>query len=92
MLSLLLDLQAITKGYAIMFTKETVACPVCRGLLGYRAKNEACSFVCRECRWIYCWNEKGKLGQPIKVEDKRKPEVCDCGGCQARDEKKASKI
>lgn len=70
-----------------MFPKPTVVCPVCDEKLGYLVKGEVCSFVCRECQWIFTWDGKGKLGKPIQVNGK-KPQVCGCGGCQARDEKK----
>lgn len=70
-----------------MFAKTLVLCPVCDTTLGYAVRNEVCSFVCRECQWIFTWDRKGKLGKPIKLNFK-KPDTCDCGSCRWRDENK----
>lgn len=67
---------------------KTLFCPVGNHIeLGYLVKGEVCSFVCRECGWIFTWDKKGKLLPPVKL-DLRKRETCACLGCQARDEGK----
>lgn len=70
-----------------MFQKPTLFCPVCDGCLGYLTKGEVCSFLCKECRWIFTWGRDGKLKPPIKFDEKPS-KVCDCGGCQDREERK----
>lgn len=63
-------------------------CPVGKHTeLGFLVRGEVCSFVCRECMFIFTWDEKSKLRPPVKL-DLRKKETCDCGGCQTRDENK----
>lgn len=72
-----------------MVIKPTAKCPVCDNVLGSITKSEVNSFVCRECKWIFTWNSKGKLsGTPVKVEERKEVQKCDCGGCQFRDEQK----
>lgn len=56
--------------------------------LGELVKGRVCSFVCKECMFVFTWDAKGKLCPPMKVDTKKKKDICDCGGCQARDEKK----
>lgn len=73
-----------------MFTRTTVMCPVCDTTLGYLVKNEVCSFVCRECQWIFSWDRAGKLQKPVKVNGPKKV-GCDCGSCQYREEQKQFK-
>lgn len=68
-----------------MYNKQTVFCPVCTVSLGYLTKDEVCSFVCNECKWIFTWDRKGKLGPPLQV-NKKKRNFCGCAGCQAREE------
>jgi len=70
-----------------MFAKKTAVCPVCGTDLGYLTKGEVCSFVCKECQWIYSWNGAGVLGKPVKLEYK-KSNPCDCADCRARNDKK----
>lgn len=70
-----------------MFPKPSTVCPVCGITLGYLTKNELCSFICAECKWIFTWGRDGKLKPPVKYEEK-KSQTCDCGGCQYRDEQK----
>lgn len=69
-----------------MLYRKSVQCPVCQEYLGYLVKDEVCSFVCKECQWIFTWNRRGEMTPPIKVET-RKSKKCTCGGCQMRDSK-----
>lgn len=67
-----------------MFTKSAVHCPVGNHIpLGYLVKGKASSFICRECRFIFTWDEKGKLQPPEKLEAKKKEitRYCDKDGC-----------
>lgn len=68
-----------------MFSKAVAVCPVCDTTLGYRIKGEVCSFVCRECQYIFTWDRKGNLTAPLKVDGKRK-DICTCASCKYRDE------
>ncbi len=70
-----------------MYTKPTLFCPVCDATLGYLTRNEVCSFVCHECKWIFTWGRDGKLKSPIKlIEDKKSG--CGCESCKFREEQK----
>lgn len=64
--------------------RKSVECPVCKDYLGYLVNGEVCSFVCKDCQFIYSWDRKGYLLPPVKLESK-KPKKCTCGGCQVRD-------
>lgn len=72
--------------WPIMLSKK-VFCPVGNHVeFGYLVKGEVCTFICRECEWIFSWDVKGKLMKPVKL-DLRKRETCDCGACQFRNER-----
>lgn len=74
-----------------MFPKPSVECPVCKEKLGYLTRGEVCSFVCKECQWVFVWGRDGKMKKPIKLDDK-KPQICGCEGCKYRDEQNSNKI
>lgn len=69
-----------------MFNGKMLKCPVCATIFGRLTPDEVCSFVCRECEWIYSWDRKGKLMPPVKLDNK-KSKSCECQGCKARDAK-----
>lgn len=71
-----------------MLPKKTAYCPVCpksEGQLGYYTPGMACSFVCRDCQFVYSWDSKGKIQPPIKYVHPKKSKKCGCPSCQARD-------
>lgn len=66
-----------------MYYRKSVECPVCKEYLGFLAKDELCSFICQECKFIFSWDKRGELLKPVKLDNK-KPKKCSCGGCQMR--------
>jgi transposase-like protein len=70
----------------MFYGRKTLNCPVCKDYLGYLVAAEVCSFVCRECRFIFSWDRNGVLMPPVRLDEK-KPKICTCGGCQMRDSK-----
>lgn len=69
-----------------MFLRKTVRCPVCKEVLGSLVPKQICSYLCRECGWIFYFDEKGSTLPPEKYVAKVSKK-CGCLGCQARDEK-----
>lgn len=65
-----------------MFRYIPVICPVCKARLDRRLKAELCIVTCIECnvKWMFKPNQE----LPVPITDK-KEDVCDCGGCQYRD-------
>lgn len=74
----------------LIMLKPSLKCPVCKDELGYLTRNEVCSFICRECQWIFTWGRDGHLRKPVKLSNK-KPQTCDCGSCQYREEQQRLK-
>lgn len=70
-----------------MFFKISAKCPVCIEHIGFIERGEIASLTCKECQWIFTWDNKGKLLAPIKVHP-IKDNKCDCEGCHWRKEKK----
>lgn len=72
-----------------MYHRKSALCPVCPegdNYLGFLVKDDVCSFVCKDCQFIYTWDRKGILLPPVKL-DSKKPKKCSCGGCQMREYK-----
>lgn len=62
-----------------IFKKEAY-CPVGNHIkLGELTKGEICSFVCKECRFMFSWDREGKLLPPIKIAPP--PKLCMCASC-----------
>lgn len=68
-----------------MIIKPIAHCPVGDEILGYLVKGEVCSFICRDCRFIFTWGRNGVLKPPIKLEEK-KINKCGCVTCKSRNE------
>jgi uncharacterized protein YbaR (Trm112 family) len=70
-------------------SKELVWCPVGKHIeLGYRTAGTAAIFVCRECRYIFPVDAKGKFGVPVKITPTKLPvtrQYCGPDGCVCRD-------
>lgn len=71
-------------------SRKPVFCPVGDHVqLGYLVKGEVCSYVCRECSFMFTWNRDGKLMPPLKVDldskTKKARRYCGPDGCVCRD-------
>lgn len=72
-----------------MLPKKVLYCPVGEHVtLGYHTKGFVSSYACTECQWIFTWDKNGKLLPPTKIIPLKKRELCDCGACQFREERK----
>lgn len=63
-----------------MFTSRAAYCPVGNERLGLIVKGEVCSFVCKDCEFIYTWDKQGKLLVPVKLKP-HKDTRCGCNSC-----------
>jgi hypothetical protein len=63
-----------------MFLDKPIFCPVGQERLGILRKGEVCSYVCKDCEFIYTWDATGKLLAPVKLKN-RKSTHCECKNC-----------
>lgn len=68
-----------------MWSTKNVRCPVCGAILGKVVPDQASSYPCKECQWIFPFDADGKNLPPTKLNPK-KPQTCGCEGCKYRDE------
>lgn len=61
---------------------KKAVCPVCPDKeLGTLSKTYQTKLICKECQFVYTWDEKGILLKPIKLDTTCKSSGCNCGRC-----------